>query len=303
MYKHLNSSGINTWVTELKNDPGGKEQRRLLEEVLANDKNKFPLYMEECISSASDSNPKKAYEADGKLPPFVLDGKKIIPFMAGHMYLMPVEDMLALYNKWKDIPYEDAVLPSFWGAVTLSGIREGIIEPAWLAVGRGRMGQKECTDTIKGNLEFALKSEENEKIDRFFRRIIRWTMGPNIFRWNGAELYGNCSLAKAWWCGYLSTECAKIMEKDPLTVAEPLRSAWLELADYIAGRLSVISEPRIISSLALQVVEIEKQKTLTRTETKKIILSLGKLSSCTALGLTDPWQTQKRISTVEINSE
>ena len=295
IYKHLKFEGVNQWVAPLlkKENQGKESQLEFLSKVLGNDNHAFPTYVEKRIAGESGS----AYESEqGKLPSIVGPYKqRVIEVTEGHMYLMPSKDALALYDAWKEIPYEDASASSLWGAITLSEIRKGIIQPIWMHVDNKCDAQK-----AKEELDTVIRSGDNKKIDKSVRRVLRWMLAPGHMR-GGAELYGNCCLAKAWWLGYLATKCAEISGIDREKIANSLHLMWLEAADYISGTLTVVSEPRVLSGLSLwasNTLTENEDANIRRTDTRKAIHSLGKFSSWSAAGLMDPEIIKDKISAV-----
>ena len=296
IYKHLKSRGVNQWVTFLikQSENRGKEsQIELLNKVLENDNRAFPEYIERCIAGESES----AYETEQGLLPSILGPykKPVINLTEGHMYLMPTKDILALYDAWRDIPYADATSPSLWGAITLSEIRKETIHPIWMYI------DNKCdSEKAKEELEQVIRSGDKNKIDRGVRRVLRWMLAPGQMR-GGAELYGNCCLAKAWWCGCLATQCSEISGIDREEIANSLRIMWLEVADYISGKLTVISEPKVLGGLSLWATDMLTEKKtvqIKRFDTRRAIHSLGKVSSWSAAGLMDSDKIKDKIDAV-----
>ncbi len=277
VFKHLNSKLLYDWARELRAEKGSNQQKELLQCVKNNDHDEFVKHIETSIVTDENNDP---YQSRGEVPSLIdLSGKPIMALTAGHMYLMPARDIVALFYHWKTIPYSEAVCSSFWGAITLAEIKAKRIDPVWLAVPPSSLEQ----DAIL-QLDAALAQNDPGKIDFQVRRVVRWLAGPGVFR-GTAELYTNCSLAKAWWCGFFACECAKILNKDEREVTEALQTIWLALADYLTGRLTVIAELNIVSTLVLWALEKKEKK---RKNTEQIIRNLGEITTWCALGLESP---------------
>lgn len=276
-YMHLNSALLHFWAKGLRAIKGSYQQKELLQCVKNNDHDNFVKHIETSIAKDEAKSP---YQNQGDIPSLIdSSSNPIIAFTAGHMYLMPTKDIVALYSHWKNIPYTEAVCSSLWGAITLAEIKAKRIDPVWLAVPPSSLEQ----DAIS-QLDTALTINDPVKIDFLVRRVVRWLAGPGVFR-GTAELYTNCSLAKAWWCGFFAYECAKILNKDQHEVTEALHTIWLALGDYLSGRLTVIAELNIVSALVLWVLEKKDNK---RKDTEQIIRNLGEITTWCALGLESP---------------
>lgn len=298
-YRLLNRDGVEAWVQSLIAQKGSYCQHLLLKKAKDNDPVAFASYVESEIQRAVNLPP---YCGGNRVPSLAgQDGESVVPITAGHMYLMPSKDIMAIYKHWNDIPFDMAADPQFWGSVTLSEIRSKRIMPAWLAVDRG--GNEDiATEQLDRAIQHCAADEdspipENPKpADRMVRRILRWMMGPGHMR-GAPELYGNCSFAKAWWCGYVSFEAAKKKHGPDITIDDALdeiqafKSVWLEVADWMSGRLRVICEPSVLSGIAQWILKVTKEKpeekigSISRAEVQKVIKKLGQLSSWRVLGL------------------
>ena len=289
-YRHLDRDGVDRWVKELKSAKGSRQQVDFLTRVVKDSPADFVAHVESCIGAGHVGS---AYEdPSGEVPSLLAGDQPIFPITAGHMYLMPAENMIALYRHWKEIPYGEAACSTLWGSITLAEIQTGRIQPSWLAVGRN--GDEERART---EIDQAMHDENRAKIDGLVRRVLRWMMGPGHFR-GSVELYGNCALAKAWWCGCLSDMCATHGEAhgNPDEISKALKEVWLELADYLSGKLTVISEPSVVGGIALWANErLQNDTPLPRKHVRQACLRLGVLSSWCALGLKSPDDIQAEL--------
>ena len=275
-YRHLSEDGVDQWVKGLLARKGDARQLDFLEHVVADSSVDFVRYVERSIAQGYES----AYGSEGEVPSLLDEsGRPVIEMTAGHMYLMDGKDIVRLYQHWEDIPYTEAACPTLWGSITLSEINAGRIRPVWLAVDRGSeeaRAREEIGNAVKGG-------GNAKKIDRLVRRCLRWMMGPGHMR-GAAELYSNCSLAKAWWCGHMAQECQKQTGAPVEELADSLKSMWLGLADYFPGKLRVISEPNVIAGIALW-GQGQKNGPPSRQQAEEVCLELGRLSSWRVLGL------------------
>lgn len=297
-HRRLDRNRVGEWVTRLLKPKGSDAQRELLRHALDDSPAEFADFVEAGIAGASGRG---AYRGDGAVPSLLgPDGKCVVTLTPGHMYLMPHKDIVALHRHWRDIPVEDASDSSLWGAITLAEIRAGRISPAWLAVDRNG-----DVERARGELDRAIRGSDIRQTDRMVRRVLRWMMAPGHMR-GAAELYGNCSLAKAWWCGHLASRCAEDLAGggdaiDPDTATLALKGIWLEMADYFAGKLTVIAEQNVLSGIALWAGRhvgapgSEDACPPPRPEVRRVMLGLGEISSWCVLGVRPPGQILETI--------
>ena len=295
-YRHLDRDGVDRWIKELKSAKGSGQQVDFLTHVAKDSPADFVRHVESCIGAGRTGS---AYEdPSGEVPSLLVGDQPIFPITAGHMYLMPAENMISLYQHWKEIPYGEAACSTLWGSITLAEIQAGRIQPSWLAVDRN--GDEERART---EIDQAIRDCNKKKIDTLVRRVLRWMMGPGHFR-GSVELYGNCALAKAWWCGCLSHMCATHGRADGSLdeISKALKEVWLELADYLSGKLTVISEPNVVEGIALWANERLQDGThLPRKHVKQACLRLGVLSSWCALGLKSPGDIQAELQRLQLD--
>ena len=287
-YRRLDETLVSPWAKSLIEKKGSGIQREFLSCVLDSSANEFVDFVEKSIGITSES----AYKnQDGEtLTLLNLSGQPIISMTAGHMYLMPANDIRQLYDHWKDIPYEEAACPTLWGAITLAEIKAERIRPIWLAV-----DHKCREEEARKGIEKALREQDKKNIDDLTRRCLRWMTAPGTMR-GAPELYGNCSLAKAWWCGYFSHEASQLLEVEVEEVIRSLQKIWLGLTDYLAGKLTVIGEPNVIAGISLWARSHIRQGTrLTRTQAEQTCRMLGEMSSWCALGLVPAPEIERMI--------
>lgn len=289
-YRLLDRDKVWVWVEGLRKGKGSAKQRELLQEAAKDDRHSFADYVEDQIKGGDGGS---AYIGDGETPSLKKDdGTSAVNLTAGHMYLMPHEDIVSLYQHWEGIPLEVASDPRLWGAITLSEIRDGRIKPTWLAADRGK-GE----DAAKADICAGAEKGNPKHTDYMVRRVLRLMMGPGNFR-GAPELYANCSLAKAWWCGLIASQCA---QSNPGAnspgfgpEAEALKLVWLELADYLPARLKVVGEQSILHGLilwarkAIDKLETDDPDPITRKKVRAAIHRLGEISSWCVIGIRDP---------------
>lgn len=294
-YRHLDRDGVDRWIKELKSAKGSGQQVDFLARVAQDSPEDFVAHVESCIGAGHMA---AAYEdPSGEVPSLLAGDQPIFPLTAGHMYLMPAENMISLYQHWKEIPYGEAACSTLWGSITLAEIQAGRIQPVWLAVDRN--GDEE---RARAEIDQAIRDKNQAKIDGLVRRVLRWMMGSGHFR-GSVELYGNCALAKAWWCGCLSDMCATHggTHENLSEISTALKEVWLELADYLSGKLTVISEPSVVGGIALWANErLQSGTSLPRKHVRQACLRLGVLSSWCALGLKSPDDIQAELQRISL---
>ena len=283
MYKNLNQNKVGDWIRNLSEHKGSPDQIQFLEIALNNQHQEFVDYIEESIGPP-------AYEPDGEVPSLLgVNGEPVLSLTPGHMYKMPANDIVTLYRHWESLSYQEAAQWVLWGAITLSEIRAERIAPLWLA----NMGEAD-EGMASMKIMAAIRKRKPKTIDTWVRRILRWMLGSGHFR-GAPELYGNCSLAKAWWCGYLAHQYAEQFrltdEREIVSVAGSLKEMWLGMADYLAGRLTVISEPNVTNGLTMwgkHYLLTEQNSKLRRKDVEVACRKLGELSVGSVLGIQSP---------------
>lgn len=287
-YRHLNDNGVDQWVKSILSLKGSPHQHEFLKHVTEDHPADFVEYVESKVAGSQSSAYK---DPDGEVPS-LLDqhGQPIITMTPGHMYMMPAKDFLKLYDHWRVIPYGEAACPTLWGSITLAEIKAERIRPVWLAADRG--GKEESS---RKEIDQARRNQDAKKIDRYVRRCLRWMTAPSRIR-GAPGLYGNCSLAKAWWCGHFSYECEKVTGIKIEDTSKAIKEIWLGATDYLAGKLTVISEPNVVAGISLWANnQIRSNKTLTRQEVEHTCRTLGEISSSCVLGLQDVLKIEEAI--------
>ncbi len=296
-YRLLDREKVWGWGERLRKGRGSAAQRELLLQAASDDRHVFVDYIEDQIKGQDGGS---AYAGEGETPSLLKDdGTSAVKLTAEHMYLMPHEDIVSLYQHWEGIPPEVASDPRLWGAITLSEIRDGRIMPSWLAVDN-RMDE----DAAKADICKGAEKGNPKHTDYMVRRVLRLMMGPGNFR-GAPELYANCSLAKAWWCGMIASQCAQASQdsngRDFSPEAEALKLVWLELADYLPARLKVVGEQSILKGLVLWARKaIDKLETgdadpITRAKVRAAIHRLGEISSWCVIGIRTPEEISNEV--------
>lgn len=287
-HKRLNREMAGHWVGRLIQTKGSELQKDLLRHAMQDSNVEFVSFVEHAIANGER---KSIYQGDGTIPSLHGDdGNCILDMTPGHMYLMPASDIGRLYLHWRDFSPAEAADPGLWGAITLSEIGCGHIKPVWLAV-----DNKNDEDRAYSQLDQGIRDDNIKHTDKMVRRILRWMMGPGHMR-GAAELYGNCSLAKAWWCGHFAEVCEGTIHKaetvgiDRDGIQMSLQKIWLELADYLAGKLTVVGERNVLGGIALWAAGSDPSGKISRNEVKQVVLGLGQMSSWCVLGIRPPAQ-------------
>lgn len=288
-YRHLDRELVGKWTKRLIKDKGSDLQIDFLRHTMTDDFEDFAHYIENDITDGQVAN---LYRGDEELPTLRgANGRCIVDMTPGHMYLMPATDIECLYSHWSNISVVAAADSGHWGAITLAEIKCGLIKPIWLAV--DKFGNE---DRILEQLDRGIRGDKPKHTDSMVRRVLRWMMAPGHMR-GAAELYSNCSLAKAWWCGHYATICEECLresgigEIDRKTILVSLQSIWLGLADYLSGKLTVIGEHSVLGGIALWAAESDvpgATGSKTRDEIAQAAVGLGQMSSWCILGIRSP---------------
>ncbi len=306
--RHLNDSASKRWVDSLlfANDIKSRvaAQKEFLSALLGMGNNDFVKFVEASIAKYA---PGGASAYVGREIPHQLaapDPAKEVKLIPGHMYMMPADDVLRFYDYWGDVGRLAASCPTFWGSTTLAAVSsEYIKEPIWLCIdknGDDSMARRQVEIAVReaSALRWDPSSQRTRGhkigIDGLTRRALRWMMGPVAIR-GTPTMYANCSLAKAWWCGWFAELCSATSKDLPIhldrkTAVIALKWMWQGLAEYMAGRLPILREQAVLTALAFWATERLEHPTrggFTARDSLDAFELLGEISESRALGLLD----------------
>jgi len=298
-YRRLRREQLNKWVKSLLDVKGSTQQLDLLNMTYTCNPKEFVGWIEKEIAQGTCS----AYTDSGSESPSMLDadGNRIIEMTPGHMYMMPAKDIVSIYQHWRDISFSTATSSAFWGATTLRAIQDEHIEPRWLAV-----GFRDSGELASGHLDKAIQ-QGGKSCDDMVRRILRWMTAPGQMR-GTPELYANCSLAKAWWCGHIAADCSRYgaVSLGHEEAVEALCAIWPEYSTYLAGGLTAAAFPSVYCGLVLWtsrwLAKNENAK-LKNLDVRKILRRIGETSSWCLLGLKSPGSIEGLIEKIYLAEE
>ena len=178
-----------------------------------------------------------------------------------------------------------AALPSFWNSYHLAMIQQKLIRPADLA--RSPRAPK----TGRENLQEALQERTEELLGNCTRSILRHMGGLPEKRGN-TSVFVDCSIARVWWRGHLSSQVAEDMSLKIDDVWETLRlnQVWEQLMGYSVKRLTAVSDRMIRSALIARLMQEPEKRRKKREINQGLIEKIGVRCVYQSLGALTPKQ-------------
>ena len=143
------------------------------------------------------------------------------------------------FDTWNELTPRVASRPSFWGALTLSHIFNGVVEASYLAA------PNNSTQTGLARIKSALQSGEPKAIDDAVRTILRRFSGLPEARGGLRSIYVNCAFGRAWWRERLVREVLISVSGDAEAVSRTVRTSqeyWEKLVNLLSTRNSVFGD-------------------------------------------------------------
>ena len=151
------------------------------------------------------------------------------------------------FETWDGITPRVASRPSFWGALTLCHISNGVIEPSYLAA------PNNSSQTGLTRIKTALQSDEPKPIDDAVRTILRRFSGLPEARGELRSIYVNCAFGRAWWRERLVREVlSSVVSGDEEAISRTVRTSqeyWEKLVNLLSTRNSVFGDESIRTCL------------------------------------------------------
>ena len=169
----------------------------------------------------------------------------------------------------------------FWGRVMLDLIDKSSFKPEWLAANSNSASEEGVY-----SIDSALKSQEEKKLDKCVRRVLRSLCNPKP---RGKRIvFFDFPLGKSWWRYYWADRMSKHIELDFEKLLEILDLAnYQVLAERMHSNRSYISFPNIFGGLLLfldTTSESINSKTL-----EKIIINLAYLTIWKSIEMQCPY--------------
>ncbi len=117
----------------------------------------------------------------------------------------PTDTEQTLYRSWHDLVPAVACRSSFWALITLEHLREGRIQPVYLAANGGSLpGGEERIDRALADGT----ANADKLVDSCVRTVLRRLGGLPEVRGN-RSVFVDCPFARAWWRERMACEAAK----------------------------------------------------------------------------------------------
>ncbi|MDD9819944.1 MAG: hypothetical protein OXR07_03590 [Nitrospira sp.] len=207
-------------------------------------------------------------------------------------FLYPPQDtQKKIWETFKDLPVETRYSCGFWGYVIVRMIKDGQIEPRYLASGlNGR------TATGAYMIDSALKSNDMEKINERVRRILRSMCNPAP-RGKRVVFY-DFYLGKAYWRWCWSHKMSSVIDLKFEQILKVLDEDYYgAFAEKMHSGRSCISSQNVLGGLLLYLNEASGKK-LTSEQLKEIIDKVSYLSAWKALEMQKPASNKKEIEAI-----
>lgn len=207
-------------------------------------------------------------------------------------FLSPPDDtQKKIWDTFKALPAETMYCCGFWGYVIVRMIKDGQIEPLYLASGlngRDKTGAYMVDD--------ALKLNDRKQIDDRVRRILRSMCNPEP---RGKRVvFDDFCLGKAYWRWCWSHKMSSVIGLKFEQIREVLdKDYYGAFAAKMHSGQSYISSPNVLGGLLLYLKEASRKK-LTSEQLKEIIDKVSYLSAWKALEIQEPASNKKEIEAI-----
>ncbi len=232
-YPALDDAGYTALRKALLKEKGGDQQKALL--TAARDSRDFIGWLEQRIGP------------EGTGEPFDIGDEQL---SEGEYKELPAMVEQQLFERWAGLTPALASEETFWGYVTLTYIRQGLIEAHFLAGNSANLAGLERIDR-------ALKDDHAKGMDDVTRTILRRLGGLPEVR-GKRSVYVDCPFARAWWRGYVAREVCAETGADFHRVWQTLTTTqtyWEKLIDLIVSRNAVLGDSKVRSALIWAVSE------------------------------------------------
>ncbi len=212
-------------------------------------------------------------------------------FSEKEFFSPPSDTQEIIWETFKDIPAEEKMKCGFWGSVIIQLIESDLIKPYYLA----RQKKDKNGNGSLHNLDEAVKSNHDKKIDSCIRRILN-SMGNKSPRGSARVLYDNFSLGRAYWNYHWANQMEEVIG---LSVKEILRifkdiGTYSQFSEKMFSGKSYISQKNVLGGLLLFL----KGKRIKSTELGKLIDKISYISAWKAIEAQTPEQNCKEIAQI-----
>ncbi|MDD9860024.1 MAG: hypothetical protein OXU40_06205 [Nitrospira sp.] len=201
------------------------------------------------------------------------------------------ETQKEIWYTFKDLPAETMYCCSFWGYVIVRMIKDGRIDPLYLASGLN--GRDKTGAYMVGD---ALKSNDRKQIDNCVRRILRSMCNPAP---RGKRVvFDDFCLGKAYWSCFWSHKMSSVIGLKFEQIREVLdKDYYGAFAGKMHSGLSYISSQNVLGGLLLYLKEARGKKP-TSKQLEEIIDKVSYLSAWKAIEIQGPASNQKEIKEI-----
>ena len=198
-----------------------------------------------------------------------------------------------IFASWSDLTPREACRPSFWGHLSAMQIRQGIIEPNFLAV-NGQPG-------ISGHHRITQSLERNDAkaMDDVVRTILRRFCGLPEVRGGLRSVSVDCTFASAWWRQHMTREIVSSSGYSEEGVSRVLRTSktyWEKLMLMIISKNSVLGDDKVRSALVGALANHLDNK-----HSSRLFVGPGLEACVRRIGIRSAWQELAVFEMEEIN--
>ncbi len=259
----------------LLNEQGSEKQKNFLQ-ICKSGKTNFSEYIDEHLYSIENS----------------VIGNDHFPFryrFTEREFLYPPEDtQKTIWERFRELPHEALSYCGFWGYTVVNMIKEGYIEPDYLA-----SSSNGVTETGIYCIDKALRPEDKKTIDRCVRRVLRSMCNP--FPRGKRIVFNDFYLGKAYWRWSWSHRMSNFIGLDFEQILKILNEDYYaEFSEKMHSGKSYISSKNVLGGLLLYLKQVNKGK-ITIAQLRKIINTISYLSAWKAIEAQEPNHNQKEI--------
>ena len=205
----------------------------------------------------------------------------------------PIDTEQMIFHSLRNIPHRLAASPAFWTSYHLVMVKEGCIEPSYLAKTWGG-------STGRARVEKALQSSnENERpLDDCVRTVLRRLGGLPEAR-GSVSVFQDCRTARSWWRGLFADEvCGELgMDEDKVWKALRTNQIWEQLTGYVVQKLTVLGDTKIRIPLIAYFALMEPIPN-DREEIQKILNRIGQRTAYQMMGILSPKENLEIIESI-----
>jgi len=219
MYKILNNSSYSEFRKSLLQSKGGDFQREFLKSL--HEREDFLAFVTDHVK-----------EDDGEEVPLqnhVYSEREIRNF--------PLDVERGIYEFYKDCSFATTALTGFWGMLTLRLVKDGQLEPSFIAHNSDEGGRR--------RLYSVCEKGDKSVVDKCVRDVLRRMGGLPEAR-GARSVMTDSTFGRAWWRGYYATDISNKYSgtsyEDVATVFRVSLAYWERFVLLLTSRNSILGD-------------------------------------------------------------